>query len=465
VTAWLRNILSKKILYGPLVAAVIAVFGFQFVILNQMMDKTQKHKDDLGNTLWIAAELETEYLRFMGTLDRYAAGDQETSQHILKQRLDILLSRIPLFLEGANGDLFDHVAGAHATILSFQRLLDRLEPKIRNLSPRNRRAYRSIRRELASQSGAIRTLVLDTFLTDEAITEEILAENERAYWLLLAGALGVFLSGAALIVFLIWQVRRAERAEMQARRESDRAIRADRTKSEFLANISHELRTPLNAVVGFSESMKMELWGPLGNARYRNYVNDIHSSAMLLVRLIGDILDVSKIEAGKYELKEESTDMAHLALMSVRMFRQQAQSQDLELSVQMPDGPLRIFGDPRVLQQVVINLLSNAVKFTPAGGRVALSLTQSSDGAVVLSVSDTGIGISKADLNVALAPFGQVANVMTRGHTGTGLGLPLAKSLVELHDGSMLINTRPGSGTCVTVTFPPTRSVMAAIAA
>lgn len=465
MTAWLRSIVGKKVLYGPLVAAVVAIFGFQFFVLNQMMDKTQQHKDDLGNTLWIASELQSEHLRFVNALDRYAAGDPDTTSQDLQRRLDIFVSRLPLFLQGAHGELFGHVPGAHSTVLALEGVIERLEPRIRNLARNNHAAYRSIRRELDHQGGAIRTLVLDTFLADEAVTEEILEENERAYWLLLAGALGVFISGTALIVFLIWQVRRAERAEVQARRESDRAIRADRTKSEFLANISHEIRTPLNAVVGFSESMKMELWGPLGNARYRNYVDDIHSSAMLLVRLIGDILDVSKIEAGKYELKEESADMAHLALMSIRMFRQQARSQDLDLAVQMPDGPLRIYGDPRVLQQVVINLLSNAVKFTPPGGRVSLSLTQSRKGAVVLSVTDTGIGISKSDLDIALAPFGQVANVMTRGHSGTGLGLPLAKSLVELHDGVMSIDTRPGKGTNVTVTFPPSRSAATALAA
>ncbi|MEO1249473.1 MAG: HAMP domain-containing sensor histidine kinase [Pseudomonadota bacterium] len=462
----MRSILAKKkLLYGPLVAAVVAIFGFQFFVLNQMMDKTQKHKDDLGNTLWIASELQAEHLRLLNVLDQYANGDFETTNDVLQRRLDIFISRLPLFLEGAHGDLFGQVPGAHSTVLALQGVIDRLEPRIRNLERNNHAAYRVIRRELDHHGGAIRSLVLNTFLADEAVTEEILEESERAYWLLLAGALGVFASGAALIVFLIWQVRRAERAEVQARRESDRAIRADRTKSEFLANISHEIRTPLNAVVGFSESMKMELWGPLGNARYRNYVDDIHSSAMLLVRLIGDILDVSKIEAGKYELKEESADMAHLALMSIRMFRQQARSQELDLSVQMPDGPLRIYGDPRVLQQVVINLLSNAVKFTPAGGRVSLSLTQSRKGSVVLSVADTGIGISKSDLDIALAPFGQVANVMTRGHSGTGLGLPLAKSLVELHDGVMTIDTRPNKGTKVTVTFPPDRSAGTALAA
>jgi two-component system cell cycle sensor histidine kinase PleC len=234
--------------------------------------------------------------------------------------------------------------------------------------------------------------------------------------------------------------------------EKIRAEEASRAKSEFLANMSHELRTPLNAINGFSDIMVQEMFGPLGDARYKEYAGDILSSGDHLLSLINDILDMAKIEAGKMKLALETVDPKVLAEQCARFVRGKARDADLELIVELGDMP-EISADPRAIKQVLLNLLTNAVKFTREGGRVVMEGRGAADG-VRFRVADTGIGIAPEDLARIGRPFEQIESQQSKTHKGSGLGLALSRSLVELHGGRLTIQSERGKGTTVTVELP-----------
>ncbi|GBF28276.1 non-motile and phage-resistance protein [bacterium MnTg02] len=234
--------------------------------------------------------------------------------------------------------------------------------------------------------------------------------------------------------------------------EKTRAESANRTKSEFLANISHELRTPLNAVIGFSEIMKRALFGPIGNKKYAEYCRDIHASGKYLLEVINDILDMSKIEAGRVNLSLERVELDDIIEDSLRMVLPAAQDRQIVIERQgLTNTAMQ--ADKRALKQILINLISNAIRFTPEKGQVTVRLTKS-HGLIRLSITDTGVGIPKRDLAKLGRPFEQVENQFTKSHKGSGLGLAISRSLVELHGGDLLIRSKIGEGTTVTCRFP-----------
>jgi signal transduction histidine kinase len=238
-----------------------------------------------------------------------------------------------------------------------------------------------------------------------------------------------------------------------------RALAASRAKSEFLANMSHELRTPLNAVIGFSEIMMMEVFGPLGDDHYRSYVEDIHTAGRHLLSLINEVLDLSKIEAGRYVLREEQVCLPEIIAQSLHLVEDRAQKAGIALSITIADDLPVLVADARLLRQILLNLLSNAVKFTPAGGSIAVAARRTATGSLELSVADTGIGIAADDIDRVLEPFGQVESDLSSRYSdeSTGLGLPLARSFIELHQGTFIIRSQPGRGTFVAAHFPPQR--------
>ena len=247
------------------------------------------------------------------------------------------------------------------------------------------------------------------------------------------------------------QQRSAELAEQYAA-EKTRAEEANQAKSKFLANMSHELRTPLNAIIGFSEIMESGMFGPLGADKYQEYCSDIRGSGQYLLDVINDILDMSKIEAGRIRLEFEDLALDPLLGEAMRVVAARAQDKELQLSSKI-SPELQLRADRRALKQIALNLLSNAVKFTPAGGRVTVR-GRATDHCIVLGIADTGIGIAKDALARLGRPFEQVESQLTKSHQGSGLGLAISKSLVELHGGRMRIRSTLGKGTMVVVRLP-----------
>ncbi|MFM9863647.1 MAG: PAS domain-containing sensor histidine kinase [Micropepsaceae bacterium] len=233
----------------------------------------------------------------------------------------------------------------------------------------------------------------------------------------------------------------------------ERAEFASHTKSRFLANMSHELRTPLNAIIGFSDILAREMFGPIGNDRYTDYARLINESGGLLLDLINDLLDMSKIEAGKFDLYPEDFSVGDTIAGCVRLLSMRADSRGVTLTTRVEPAGLRLFADPRAFKQILLNLVSNAVKFTDAGGRIEIAAAIAGE-RMQLTVADTGVGIP-ADILPRLArPFEQATNDPARAHGGSGLGLALVKSLTQLHGGNFTLESKLGHGTTVTVTLP-----------
>ena len=257
---------------------------------------------------------------------------------------------------------------------------------------------------------------------------------------------------------LIGELEQAKSISDEARH---RAEAANVAKSRFLAQMSHELRTPLNAILGFSEVMKSEIFGAHAVPVYKEYSADIHNSGVHLLNLINEILDLSRIEAGRYELNEEAVSLVHVVADCHHLLKLRASSRGIAIHEVFEHSMPRIWADERAIRQVVLNLLSNSIKFTPQGGEIWLKAGWTASGGQYLSVKDTGSGISEDEIPIVLASFGQGSNSIKSAEQGAGLGLPIAKNLIDMHGGSFTLKSKLRIGTEVIVTFPPERVMTA----
>ena len=273
-----------------------------------------------------------------------------------------------------------------------------------------------------------------------------------------ASQLGVLVQRRHTLSALKDQKRRAEEAAAQANSLLLEAESANRAKTEFLANMSHELRTPLNAIVGFSEMIIRKEMGEISE-KYVEYAQDILRSALHLSEVIGDILDLSRIEVGRYELNEIEIDLGKLIHSIVRMVEYRAKEAGVSVRTSVPQDVPRLFADERSIRQILINTVDNAIKFSNAGGVVVINVRPKADGSLTLEIVDTGVGIPDQDLERILKPFEQVHAALSRPHQGCGLGLPIVKSLADLHGCSTHILSQVGLGTCVRIGFPAERVV------
>jgi signal transduction histidine kinase/HAMP domain-containing protein len=265
-------------------------------------------------------------------------------------------------------------------------------------------------------------------------------------------------------VFFISDFTAIKNREEDSHRAQKAAEASSAAKSRFLTNMSHELRTPLNAIIGFSEIISAELFGALGHDRYREYATDILRSGRHLLDVINSVLEISRSEAGKQNLNAETLDLRYLLRDSGRMIADQCASAQLTFALEDIDAPVMVYGEKAKLRQVFLNLLSNAIKFTESGGAVRVIIEPRED-SVLVTVADTGIGMTPEEVQIALTPFGQVDSRLERKYEGTGLGLPLARSLVELHGGSLKIESEKGSGTKVRVKLPRVPAIEQPLAA
>ncbi len=247
--------------------------------------------------------------------------------------------------------------------------------------------------------------------------------------------------------------KEADIALMEAKIQSDMASRA---KTEFIANMSHELRTPLNAIIGFSDIMKNEVMGPLGQDAYKEYVTDINKSGTGLLKIINEILDISKIESGNRDLNESEFDLDSVLRSCVDLYDSRIKEKDISLMDQTKDMPFMV-GEELSIKQVLGNVYANAVKYTPDGGRITMFTNYDMDGTFRLSITDTGVGMNITEVQKALSPFGQLDNALDRSSSGTGLGLPLSKAIMDVHDGRLEILSEKSIGTTVTLVFPSER--------
>ncbi|HWY61976.1 MAG TPA: ATP-binding protein [Rhizomicrobium sp.] len=250
------------------------------------------------------------------------------------------------------------------------------------------------------------------------------------------------------------KVDMAQNRESELRDALKAATASAKAKGDFLALMSHELRTPLNAIIGFSEVLGSEMFGPLGNARYRDYAHDIHGAGRHLLALINDILDLSKAEAGRFELAPEEVVPADLVGECLKLVRGRAQEAGLTLTGKLPPGLPNLMVDRLRMKQVLLNLLSNAIKFTPTGGKVELCADNDGVGRFILTVRDSGIGMAPESIPLAMEPFRQIASLFARKVEGTGLGLALVKSLIECHGGKLEIESMLDHGTLARLVLP-----------
>lgn len=253
---------------------------------------------------------------------------------------------------------------------------------------------------------------------------------------------------------LIAELETAKAVSDEARR---RAEEANLAKSRFLASISHELRTPLNAILGFSEVMAKEVLGPINNQNYREYANDVHESGKHLLELINEILDLSRIEAGRYQLNEEPLDLAEVVQECCRMMALKLRSKDIRLIQQFEPALPRLLADERAVRQISLNLLSNAIKFSPSGGEVRVRVGWTAGGGQYLAIKDDGPGIPEEEMPVVLSAFGQGSIAIKSAEQGTGLGLPIVQGLASLHGGVLELKSKLREGTEAIVAFPATR--------
>lgn len=282
------------------------------------------------------------------------------------------------------------------------------------------------------------------------------------------GAFFILGIGTTLIITGLMERETRQRYEAMERQKQARQLAesmlvearsADFAKSQFLAMISHELRTPLNAVIGFSEIMKDEMLGPLGNERYVEYSNDIHASGSHLLGIINDMLDLTRADMGKFELSDGDFSLVEMVESALKMNSDRAGRNGITLlmRVDLSATDLYIRADERRLRQAVLNLITNSLKFTPRGGEVVTRITLTETKEIQIIVTDTGVGIPADRLDRVLEPFAQVENAFTRQNDGVGLGLPLVKAIVEGHGGRIKIDSTVGVGTKVTITLPTTR--------
>ncbi|MEK9971207.1 MAG: ATP-binding protein [Ferrovibrio sp.] len=445
-------------LVGTLVALSVVLTSYFYI------QQREYNRFSFQNVVWDGVQFRNEYQVFRAALLENLLDTKGSSAELLQRRYDILFSRLHLMRDGYTANVYRNTPDLIAA-------LHRIEPTVRGWD-------KLLTAYLAGDRAAGLAIADQVHEVDADFTAfasgvnaigvqrlEVSRDKLNSLYMVLIGvAIATWLLVIGFAIALMRQLRATERAhaEMQAmtadleeaRREAEEASRA---KSNFLAAMSHELRTPLNAVLGFAEIMRQGLFGPVGNPRYAEYVDGIVKSGQHLLSLINDVLDMSRVEAGKVELREVALDIGEAVDEALDLVRVSAEGKSVRLLRSIPAVMPQLRADMRLLRQMLLNLLSNAIKFTPDGGSVEITSEVLVDGSLAVHVRDTGVGMTEYQLKRVFEPFSQGDSLRAREIGGSGLGLPITRRLIELHDGQIHLASRKGAGTTATLIFPAGR--------
>jgi two-component system, cell cycle sensor histidine kinase PleC len=420
-----------------------------------------------GADIWYDGQVAVDLLRLQTAVRDI---EPDASPEVLEEvrlRLDNAFNRINSLPEPGSSAWHTQGLGREDGLITVREHLNAIDGNLKLLDS-DPRAFRAVAdHELQGAIAAQRKvslLVLDR-------QNEVIGRMQSQVSIFQIKLLGYGIGFVALVLSLGWLMRRHMQSEAALRATNaqlleltdnlvaarDAALRSSQAKSNFLANVSHELRTPLNAILGFSEALTSGIFGRLGE-RQAEYIGDIHLAGKRLLALINDILDLSKLEAGKMELREELVDLSRVAADAARDLRETSRAADVSIELDLAPA-LSVLGDQLRLRQIIDNLLSNAVKFTPPGGLIGVTVKRRRDGGTLIIVTDTGVGIPAGDLARVFQPFEQSDSHLARRNQGTGLGLPLVRQLVERHGGTVRMSSESGVGTEVVIELPVERTL------
>jgi two-component system cell cycle sensor histidine kinase PleC len=420
-----------------------------------------------GADIWYDGQVAVDLLRLQAAVRNIESDPPADVLDEVRLRLDNAFNRINSLPEPGSSAWHTQGLGREGGLVAVREQLNAIDQNLKLLDT-DPRAFRAIAdKELQSAITAQRKVSLLVLERQNEVVGRMQGQVSVFKIKLLAYGVGF----VVLVLSLAWLMRRHMQSEAALRTTNDQlleltgnlvaardaALQSSQAKSNFLANVSHELRTPLNAILGFSEALGSGIFGRLGE-RQAEYIGDIHLAGKRLLALINDILDLSKLEAGKMELREELVDLSRVAADAARDLREASRAADVSIELDLPPT-LSVLGDQLRLRQVIDNLLSNAVKFTPPGGLIGMTAKRRKDGGTIIIVTDTGVGIPASDLARVFEPFEQSDSYLARRNQGTGLGLPLVRQLVERHGGTVQMSSEAGIGTEVIVELPAERTL------
>jgi signal transduction histidine kinase len=449
----------SRALIVVIVLFTISAIGVFAVIVDRHM-KLQVVNDSVATA---ALRTGIEFRDFEQAVRDLARSPDAAAVAAAQQKYDILYSRLDLMTAGYFGTIYNESEKAGQKLRDLKVRVYALAPQMDALRPDSIEQGKLLLGLVSSLSDDFAYFRSAGSQLQSRLDDAARSELLRLY----AGLAAVFavmvMSVGGFVWLLIRQFRIISASNVELRSLSAQlaeakveADTANRAKSHFLAVMSHELRTPLNAIIGFSELIADELFGPVGNGRYKEYARDIHQSGSHLLNLVNDVLDLSRIEAGRYELCEEICSLDELVESCFSVMQAAAQKGVRLSHADLREAP-KLRADGRAVRQMLLNLMSNAVKFTPAGGIVHVDLRRGSDGGLVIEVRDTGIGMTPEAARGATQPFNHVSSQVARDHKGAGLGLSITKQLIELHGGMLSIESAVGVGTAVMLSVPPSR--------
>jgi signal transduction histidine kinase len=449
------------------IVLVATVLGLSTVLAAYFYVQQQEYsRFSFQNLVWEGVQLRNEHQAFRAALVEALGDLPGASMQEVVQRYDILYGRLDLLETGHANLTYQSDPRIRELLLHVNTVIRGWDKLVAAYAAGDREAGLRIAEEARAMDPTLSAFTAAINLIGAKRVDDARERMARLYAALIAAVVVICLLVFGFAFALLRQLKMTEKAHLdlrnmtvdleQARREAEEASRA---KSTFLATMSHELRTPLNAILGFADIMRQGLFGPVGSQRYLDYLDGIVKSGQHLLSLINDVLDMSRIEAGRIELRETNLDIGLAIDQALSLVAVTAEGKGVTLQHSVPPGLPQLRADERLLRQILLNLLSNAIKFTPEGGHVEVAAATLTDGGVAIRVRDTGIGMSDAQLRRIFEPFSHGDSLRARETGGSGLGLPITRRLVELHGGQIHISSRKSLGTTATLVFPVARAV------